>query len=124
MKKIILLVLAFMVTAILAADEKKTDPCNAVNETAIRMHLPLQSFSIESKKSHAGLCEVIIRVKSRLIPLYAGDNYIIAGDLYSFRKKVTTESVAAVKKRIFMEHVSRLDEAAAMTYVPKKKKGV
>lgn len=123
MKKILALLVLSLSTGIFVAGESAPDPCSAVNETAIRIHLPLKDFTIESKQRRHGLCEVILRVKGRLIPVYAGENFMIAGDLYVYQKKITAETIEVIKKKTFTAHVPLIEKSVAITYEPKKKSG-
>ncbi len=123
MKKLLALLTLGLTVGIFAAGESAPVPCGAVNETAIRIHLPLKDFTIESKQRRHGLCEVIVRVKGRLIPIYAGENFMIAGDLYAYQKKITAETIEAIKKKTFAAHVPLIEKSVAITYEPKKKSG-
>jgi len=123
-----LLAAGLLVMAAAFSGETSPDPCSAVNETAIRIHLPLKKFTIESKKPRKGLCEVIVRVGDQLIPVYAGHDFMIAGDLYAYRKKITDESITAIKakmqeekRKMFREKLPLVEKSVAIVYRPKKR---
>ncbi len=117
---LLLSTLLLLAAGLLFAESNKENPCSGVSEKTVRAHLPVAEFTIESKQPRFGLCEVILRVKGRLVPLYGKKNFFIAGDLYLEKTKVTGHALSRVQKRIFISQRSRIEKNVVMTYAPKK----
>ncbi|MDY0362178.1 MAG: hypothetical protein RBR08_12055 [Desulforegulaceae bacterium] len=88
------------------------------------------------KKEQFGLCEIIISINGEFVPVYAGQNFILAGQMFSNRKQITDITLQSVSdiqaeerqnaeaRRLFLaeqqleyikEHRAVLDEMTAFT---------
>ena len=63
--------------------------CDNVTMDSIKKHTPVPPADIISKRQTFGMCEVILKIGTNLIPLYVADNYVIAGEIYSNKTQVT-----------------------------------
>ena len=99
------------------------DVCSTVDNSFINKHVTIRNFKIVSKKPQDNLCEVIIRIKGRLIPLYTGKNYIISGNLYSNKEKLTQAAIDKIYQDKFFENLALIKDAVAFIYTPDKKNG-
>lgn len=102
--------------------------CDNVTMDSIKKHTPVPPADIISKRQTFGMCEVILKIGTNLIPLYVADNYVIAGEIYSNKTQVTQatldklNSVSAEEtKKTFTSMVGQLEKASAITYTPKGK---
>jgi len=67
-------------------------------------HIPLpRDAKIVLKKEKEQLCEVILRVEGNLVPVYAGKNFILAGQLFKDGRSITRNSMAAIPDKIRAE---------------------
>lgn len=48
------------------------------------------------KKEQFGLCEVIISINGEFVPVYAGKNWILAGQMFSNRKQITDMTLRSI----------------------------
>ncbi|MCP4132597.1 MAG: thioredoxin fold domain-containing protein [bacterium] len=127
MKKQLFFFLLLIVVPIIGISSIKgaasEDLCAAVDTAFIKKHVAISKITIASKRPVNGMCEVIVRVRNRLVPLYAGKDFILAGDMYRDKNEITKNSIDAAKQVIFKEHLKALNESVAFTYEPKAKKG-
>ncbi len=98
----------------------ETDKCSKITVETISKHLPISNFTIISSREVQGVCEIIININNRIIPLYGDENYLISGDLFHNRVNVTKDKIYEVNKSIFLENKNALDEVVAFEYKPKE----
>jgi thiol:disulfide interchange protein DsbC len=113
----------FLVVSVFLYDVSADDPCSGVDNGFIRKHASVADFTIVSSRPVSGLCEVIINYRDQLVPLYAGKNFIISGNLYKDRVKITDESINSIKAGNFNKHLRRIKEAVSFSYIPEQKTG-
>ena len=59
-----------------------------------------QNSKIILKQEKEQLCEVILRIEDRLVPVYAGKNFILAGQLFKQGRSITQESMKKIAESI------------------------
>jgi protein-disulfide isomerase len=95
------------------------DICSTITEKTLKEHIPLKDFKIIAKRQTGIFCEVVLRAGNTDIPLYAGDGFVISGDMYVKQKKVGDDLLSEIKKKRFLEEKSKFDELSAFVYTPK-----
>ncbi len=99
------------------------DPCSGKEKEFIKKHLPIDDFSIVSRKPVRGMCEIIVNFNDQLIPLYAGSDFILTGNLYGEGIKLTEESINSIKAGNFRKQMERVKKAVSFSYIPPVRKG-
>ena len=118
MKKSIFLasvLMAFMIFTTHAAD-----PCGFIDLSWLKTHSPIPPGNIVSKRSVGSLCEIILQIENEYVPLFAGQDFIIAGEMLQNRKQVTKERIDSLKAEQFKSILPQLDTVTAITYRPVK----
>lgn len=121
MKKCVLFILMIMTGFFPAAFADEGNPCKNIDMGWLRTHSPIPSCSIASKVSVGSLCQLILKIGSEYVPVFAGDDFIIAGEMLQHRKQVTKERIDALKAEDYKKLVPDLPSVAAITYIPAEK---
>jgi len=117
MKKSIVLAfvsIALMLSGVAFASDM-ANPCNAVTLGSLRQQVPIPPATILSKKAVAGMCEVILDIRGQYVPVYAGPDYVIAGEMFKDRKQVTQETITGLRAKRFRALKNEVDKCVAMT---------
>jgi thiol:disulfide interchange protein DsbC len=96
----------------------ETVKCEKITSEMIGKHIPVSDFSVISIREVHGVCEVIINVSNRIIPLYGNADFLVSGDLYHNRINITKDKLYEINKNAFIENRNTLDEIAAFEYKP------
>jgi len=64
------------------------------------------------------LCEVILKVKGKYVPVFVGRDFIIGGELFMDNRNVTLERIRGLMRRDFQAVRKDLDGAVAFAYAP------
>ncbi len=122
MKKPILWTIAIL--AILfsngAADDQT--PCANIDLAWRGRHSPIPPGRIASKQNMGSLCEIILKLGNEYVPVFAGEDFIIAGEMLKERKQITRTRIDELKAEDFMGLIPLLDSMAAITYTPSASK--
>jgi thiol:disulfide interchange protein DsbC len=102
---------------------RENDPCGNIDLDWLRTHSPIPSGQIVSKQNMDPLCEIVLKIGNEYVPLFAGDDFIIAGEMLKHRTHVTRKRIDALKADNFAELIPRLDAVAAIVYLPAENKG-
>ncbi|MCP3922719.1 MAG: thioredoxin fold domain-containing protein [Desulfobacterales bacterium] len=130
MKRTILVTMILVFLTTLTFAENK---CENVNMRWLRSHvnLPQKSF-IEEKNLQSEMCQIILNINERFIPLYADieRKFVISGQLYSKHKRITNDKIDSIKKKVsklrqseFIKVKKDFDSIASFTYTPKNPTG-
>lgn len=111
---IILSALLFSYTALHAEPGR----CSRITAETISKHVPVSDFKIVSSREVQGVCEVVIIVNNRIIPLYGDEKGFISGDLFNEKQNITRKMVYDLNKKLFLENRGALDEVTAIEYKP------
>ncbi|HIQ48507.1 MAG TPA: DsbC family protein [Aquifex aeolicus] len=84
----------------------------------LKKHVPVPSFRVESKREIYGLCEMIININNQLIPVYATKDFIISGEMFSYKKQITQEILEKVRKEITKRNLKKLEKLTYVSYKP------
>ena len=112
-------------TMLFTGNAHAEDPCDGVTLDTIKAQVPLPPSRIISKRPVYGLCEVILNMakSGENVPVYAGKNFVIAGEMFSARRQVTQSQIDKLKAAEFVRLRPSLDKAAAIDYRPRGKVG-
>lgn len=94
------------------------EKCSRITDEIISRHLPVSEFSVVSRREVKGVCEVVINVSNRIIPLYGNEDFLISGDMYNNRANITKEKIYDINKNAFLKNRTTLDGLAAFEYKP------
>jgi thiol:disulfide interchange protein DsbC len=114
--------------------------CSHVNIDWISGHVPLPGDArVVLAREKGVLCEVILSIDNGLVPIYAGKNFILAGQLFEDGRSVTRETLAAMpdmverereraalkndlerenRKSFFQKNIKALDEFVSLSFKP------
>ena len=71
-----------------------TDKCSHVDMEWIKSQAPLpENSQILTKQEREGLCEAIVSMNGRRVPLYAGKTFLITGGMFKDNKSLTRETM-------------------------------
>ena len=65
------------------------------------------------------LCQVILKIDGRYVPVFVGRDFIIGGELFKNHRNVTMEKIKSLMKRDFKKAEGILKRAVAFSYKPK-----
>ena len=118
MRFILSLSLCAVLVICLSFEGTGNDVCTGVDEGFLKKHLPVQSVTILSKQPKFGFCEVIIRLGGRLMPLYAGKDFIISGNVFRDGRSESTGTITKVRKELFEKNRTVMDQVVAFSFTP------
>ena len=102
---------------------REGDPCGNIDLDWLRKHSPIPAGRIVSKQNTDSLCEIVLKIGTEYVPLFAGGDFIIAGEMLKHRTQVTRERIDALKTGHYAKLIPRLDAIAAIVYRPAENKG-
>lgn len=102
-----------------SSNEKGKSVCTGITIESIQKHVPIPNGNIESMKEENGLCEIILNIGGQYVPIYANDQFVVAGEMYQFKKQITEERIGALKAEVIKKNMDGLNKATAITYKPK-----
>lgn len=109
-------ILCFPFTA--GADESP-DICKDITLVSMQTHVPIPPATIVSKQPVNGICEVILDINGQYVPVYAGKNFIIAGEMFQDKKQITQTRLDDLKAENFLSLLPGIEKCIAMTCAPK-----
>jgi thiol:disulfide interchange protein DsbC len=114
--------------------------CSHVTIDWISGHVPLPGDArVVLAREKGVLCEVILSIDNGLVPVYAGKDFILAGQLFEDGRSVTRETLAAMpdmverereraalkndlerenRKSFFQKNIKALDEFVSLSFKP------
>lgn len=95
------------------------NPCEQVSLESISRHKSFPSPVILAKRPVGGLCEVMMQTGGKKVPVYAGKDFIIVGEMIREKKSVTVEGFMQVISKTFFSLRDDLDRSIAIRYVPR-----
>lgn len=118
MGKLSILIALIVILLLSTASYTKSDVCSKINSEFIKEHLPLYNFKIMSKRQINDLCEVVIKTRNKLIPFYAGKNYIVSGSMYQGGFRITSQTIDRLTAENFRNNRDILKRSVAFSYTP------
>ena len=79
MRRCSCLVLAIVLSLTTACLAETNNPCDQVDMAWLRTHSPIPQGEIVSKSNMGSLCEIILQFGNEYVPVFTGDDFIIAG---------------------------------------------
>lgn len=121
---VVLTCLPFLTKSIAAA-ENAVDAglCSNIDLNWLRAHAPIPRSEIVSRRVVEDLCEVMLKIGSDLVPIYAGKNFLLAGELYSHRRQITQDVIGNIKKAEFKKSINKIEKIVAFEYQPPNANG-
>ena len=135
-------VLVFFMLLVLGADVSAAPACAHVDMDWLSLQAPLPgSAKIVYKKDLGGLCEIVLALDGELVPLYAGEDFLLVGKLFKNKKFITRETLDALsdvaekerskadekkalekekRKAFFQKNLSILEDLAVFSFNPGK----
>jgi thiol:disulfide interchange protein DsbC len=96
-----------------------SDTCGDITIELLRKHIALPDHTeIISKHDSGGICEVILKAGDRSLFLYATNNYVIKGQMYSTQRQPTQEHFNEIQTHDFLNLKKTIDDAVGLTYKP------
>ena len=111
--------------AVTAIAQNKVGACQGIDLHWIQKHAPVPSAKIVFQKEVEGLCEMILDIGGEMVPLYAGREFLIAGEMFVNKRQVSQQSIMTLQserdsemKKRFAEIKPRLEQNVAFQYKP------
>lgn len=117
--KIIVTVLFFYPISVNA--EEPGNICKDITIAAMQEHVPIPPSTILSKQEVNGLCEVILDINGQYVPIYAGEDYVFAGEMFQNKKQITQTRLDDLKAQNFIRLKPDIENCIAMSCAPSKK---
>ncbi|MDA8404543.1 MAG: thioredoxin fold domain-containing protein [Desulfobacteraceae bacterium] len=102
------------------AEESETSVCNNITLATMQAHVPIPPSKVLSKHAVNGICEVILDINGQYVPIYAGKNYVIAGEMFQGKKQLTQTRIDDLKAENFIRLRPDIEKCIALSYTPKK----
>lgn len=113
-------ILTFIIISFFTSVSAENDVCRKINNEAILKNIPVSDFKILSTREIEGICEVIININDRVIPLYGNENFLVSGDLFKNRQNITKDMIYNVNRKAFLDIKKNIDDIVAFEYRPKE----
>jgi len=102
------------------ASESKDKVCDMITLSSMQAHVPIPPATILSKREVNGICEVILDINGQYVPVYAGKDYVIAGEMFQDKKQITQSLMDNLKAQHFLRMKTDIEKCVALSYAPKK----
>ncbi len=104
----------FFLVFVLGSDVIAAPACTHVDMDWLSLQAPLPgNANIVYKKDLGGLCEIVLSLDGELVPLYAGEDFLLVGKLFKNKKFITRETLDALKD-VAEEERSKADVKKAL----------
>ncbi|RPJ80579.1 MAG: hypothetical protein EHJ94_06175 [Deltaproteobacteria bacterium] len=111
---------AILCSPIIAQAEESGDVCMDITLETMQAHVPIPPSTILSKQEVNGVCEVILDINGQYVPVYAGKNFIIAGEMFQDKKQITQSRIDGLNAEKFIRLKPDIEKCVALSYTPKK----
>jgi thiol:disulfide interchange protein DsbC len=98
--------------------------CIDVDINTIKEHIAIiPDVEIVSKKQVFNICQIILKNKKtkQYSPIYVGDGYVLAGDVFSKNVKMSEKVIEGFEKENVLRYKKELEEVVAIEKKPKGK---
>ncbi len=82
--------------------EESTIICKDITLAGMQNHVPIPPATILSKQEINGICEVILDINGQYVPVYAGKNFVIAGEMFQDKKQITQTRLDGLRAQNFI----------------------
>lgn len=117
----ILLLLTFLIfvsATLIYAKFNSNEPCKNIDLAWLNQHTTISKSQIVFRQPLDGLCEVIIKIGTDYIPVYAGKTFIIAGEMFKRKQAVTGPKIKTLKNNHIRKNIQELNSVTAFEYKP------
>ncbi len=119
MKRFSLITIVLILMCSTAANGSAASICDVVNIPWMSTQIPLpQNARIIFKQESGALCEIILSLNGNIVPVYAGNGFILAGQLFKDRQSVTQATLNTIpdviekeKRRAAFEKARKKEKA-------------
>ena len=117
--------LVFFGLLVLGSDVVALPACTHVDMDWLSLQAPLPgNAKIVYKKDLGGLCEIVLSLDGELVPLYAGEDFLLVGKLFKNKKLITRETLVSLedvaeKERIKANEIKALEKEKRKTFFQK-----
>ena len=80
------------------AQSKIPSVCKGIN---LREHLPMPPYKVLLEKERFGMCEMILWMDGNFVPVFATKDFVMSGDMWSYKKQITERDIWLAKKKFF-----------------------
>ena len=87
-------------------------------EVKISDHVPVPPYTVESKREVFGLCEMVLKIGGQLIPVYASKDFVISGEMFSYKRQITQVQLEKVRKKSMKEVFLKIETLRYVSYKP------
>jgi thiol:disulfide interchange protein DsbC len=94
--------------------------CKNITLVSMQQHVPIPPAIILAQHEVNGICEVILDINGQYVPVYAGKNFIIAGEMFQDKKQITQSRIDALKAEDFVLLKPEIEKSVAFTLTPQK----
>lgn len=123
MKKIIISLTLLTAIFTIVTTSFASGVCIQVDMAWIQTHVPVPPATIIEKTEVNGLCQVILKIQGQMVPVFAGKDFVVAGEMFQNKTQMTQNRIATLQAQGMEQHVKKLDGIASMTYAPKNANG-
>ena len=123
MKKNFLLAILTITLILFSRNVNAKEPdlaCKDITLASMQKHVPIPPATILSQHEVNGICEVILDINGQYVPVYAGKNFIIAGEMFQDKKQITQSRIDALKAEDFVLLKPEIEKCVAFTFTPQK----
>ena len=99
------------------------NPCQHINLDWLNQHLDLPEAEILEKQPQHGLCQLIVQFRNKIVPVYAGQDFVIVGDMFTDKTPVVKATIEHYRKQALIKAIADLQEVVAIKYVPENGNG-
>jgi hypothetical protein len=110
------LLVFFGLLVLVGSDAVALPACTHVDMGWLSLQAPLPgNAKIVYKKDLGGLCEIVLSLDGKLVPLYAGEDFLLVGKLFKNKTLITRETLASLeevaeKERIKANEIKALEK--------------
>ena len=123
MKKLLLptaIAAVMLFLPIISQADQSGQACKDITLAVMQTHVPIPPASILSRQEVNGVCEVILDINGQYVPVYAGKNFIIAGEMFQDKKQITQTRIDGLKAKNFLRLKPEIEKCTALTFKPNK----
>ena len=91
-------------------------------EVRLSDHAPIPPYKVESKREVFGLCEMILNIGGQLVPVYATKDFLISGEMFSYKRQITQAQLERIKEKVIKENLSKIETLKYFSYKPENAK--
>ncbi len=89
-------------------------------EALLKKHVPLDKYSIISRRTVGDLCEIIVDSDGKLLPFYIFGDSVVSGELWKEQHNLSADFIKNLNRKNFLNLRSRIDSLVGFSYSPSK----